>query len=248
MFRINNKNIILIWLIIFFACSLPIVKRRRPQDIYSLPQLIPLNSDERMMIDSTFIQSGDRDEIAKYQRRWDKFESHPLLIKVFPKTKFYKLYSAYTDPSTSYIFSFYNGQFNVMPVGFNHLLLDNGLEVTDKNIIELAKAFVVIAFMDNPYIRYWEGEQYIISAVKEITFLEGKRIKEGYRSLHIEFDAEIKCRINDEIQTWKFYQTRNTPRKGEWVKIGQLGIACVFVNNKPIRSFRIKKASIETEK
>jgi hypothetical protein len=82
----------------------------------------------------------------------------------------------------------------------------------------------------------------------EVTFLEGKRIKEGYRPLAIEWDAEIKCRIDGEIQTWKFSQTRNTPSKGKWVKIGQLGIAELFINNKPVRSYRIKRAMKEPQK
>ncbi len=225
MFKINNKKIAFIGLVVLFACSFPIVRGRRQPEIYSLPQLIPLNSDERMMIDSTFIQSGDRGEIAKYQRRWDKFESHPLLTKIFPKTKIYKLYSAYTDPSTSYIFSFYNGQFNTMPAGFNRLLLDCGLEVTDKNLIELAKTFVVIAFMFDPHIMYWEGEQYIISAVKEISFLEGKSSVDKKKVPSI-YRVHLKVMVNKEIQIYDFN-----------VQNGQIQWAAMKVEGKTVTKY-----------
>jgi hypothetical protein len=201
--RINNKNIILIWLIIFFACSLPIVKRRRLPEIYSLPQLIPLNSDERTMIDSTFIQSGDRGEIAKYPRNWYKFKVHPLLKKIFPTTHFYRFYSGTTLPETPYTMAYQSSKFYNLPLGFNYLLFENKLNVTEKNKIELAKVFAVIAFMDDPYIRYWEGEKYKISECKEITFLEEKSINMRVGSAGI-YNAFVKVKIDEEIQEWYF--------------------------------------------
>ncbi len=202
--NIKNSNLALIGLIILFAFSLIMAGGRKPPEMYSQLGLTPLSPEEKQIIDNAYLQSGDRGEIAKYQRYWYKFEVHTLLKKVFPAVQFYKLNSGITVPETPYITGYRNGKFYNLPSGFNRLLLDNNLEVNDKNIIELAKAFVVIALMDNPSIDYsqpnWEDN---LDKLPEITFLEGKRIKKRVGSAGI-YNAFVKVKIGDEIQEWYF--------------------------------------------
>jgi hypothetical protein len=110
-----------------------------------------------------------------------------------------------------------------LPSGFNRLLLDNGLEVNDKNIIELAKAFVIITFADRP------------GFFPKITFLEGKKIKEYDQYWATQMDVKIKCRIEGgEIETWKFSLSKGQGRKGQFAAVS------IFSGGKLIRDYQIK--------
>jgi len=66
------------------------------------------------------------------------------LARIFPTARFYRGHN-FNSPPYPYLMAIEGNRRYPMPYGFNHLLMDNGLKVTDKNIIELAKAFVTVA-------------------------------------------------------------------------------------------------------
>ncbi|MBM3331517.1 hypothetical protein FJY68_06650 [candidate division WOR-3 bacterium] len=74
-----------------------------------------------------------------------------------------------------------------MPYGFNHLLIDNGLKVTDKNIIELAKAFVTVAI----------GEGF-----PRVTFLQATRTKQVISGTP--YSARLEVQTDEQTEEWFF--------------------------------------------
>jgi len=74
-----------------------------------------------------------------------------------------------------------------MPYGFNRLLVDNGLKVTDKNIIELAKAFVTVAI----------GEGF-----PKVTFLQATRTKQVISGTP--YSARLEVQTDEQTEEWFF--------------------------------------------
>ncbi|MEO0101309.1 MAG: hypothetical protein ABIK84_02795, partial [candidate division WOR-3 bacterium] len=158
----NHKKVGLVWLIILFAVSMVMAGGRKPPEIYPATKITELTPEEMRIIDSAYLQSVKKvPSQEESPRLWYRFETHPLLAKVFPQVKFYYLFSGMACPPFSHFKGEFKGNFYSLPGGFNRLLLDNGLEVNEKNIIELAKAFVVIAsaelrFSDVPIPKLFE--------------------------------------------------------------------------------------------
>jgi hypothetical protein len=145
------------------------------------------------------------------------------LEHMFPAARFYEGFYIML-PATPYLMAVVGDRRYMMPAEFNRLLLDNGLQVTDKNIVELAEAFVVLAVG-------YQGAQ--------ITFLDGKTLAEHDGRSESTADVEIRCRIDTgEVQTWRFSQSRLNPSKRQWVKGGQFARALVIVGGKPVRVYR----------
>ncbi len=233
--------------LVMLAVSVAMASGRKPVEEYPAIQMVEPSKDEKIMIGQKFVQSGAKGDVVKYPRSWKKYESHPLLSIVLPQVIFYKLYSAITLPETPFLQGFCNNKFYSLPAGFNQLLLDNSIEIDEDNIIELAKAFVIVALMDYPPVDYTKsGWQEKLNEVPQITFLEGKRIQEKTVE-GIRWDAEIKCRIGDgEIQTWKFCQTLYRG-KGKWEELGQFYDVVVIVNGKPIRGYDVRLINEKTK-
>ncbi|MDH5684367.1 MAG: hypothetical protein OEZ20_07880, partial [candidate division WOR-3 bacterium] len=90
-----------------------------------------------------------------------------------------------------------------MPFYFNRLLLEHNIEVNDKNIIELAKAFVIFALGSETVLREdgtWDEE---LALFPQITFLEGKRSVDKKKIPPI-YRVHLRVRVNDEIQIYGF--------------------------------------------
>ena len=115
-------------------------------------------------------------EAAQLSQRVPKLRPQPegiarfgseVLERVFPTSSFYR---AYRDglPSIPYLVAVGNDSLISMPDGFNWLLLEHGIEVSDKNIVEMAKVFVLLAV----------GDQHFrpLDAFPPLVFLEAKRI------------------------------------------------------------------------
>ncbi len=181
---------------------------RRLVEVY--PEVIaPIAADWQKAIDEAFlravsdetariVQEGPKAEEEHYSllqlvrmpRAWGRYEPHPLLSRLFPAVTFYNLLSAQTIPETRYLKGYANGKFYDLPGEFNRMLLDQGQEMNDRNILDLAKAFVVIALMD----QYGKAPQ--------ITFLEERRVRE--RISGISYEAKLTVKINDQIEEWYF--------------------------------------------
>ncbi len=139
-------------------------------------------------------------------------EGIPLLKNLFPRFHFYKGLTG-TLPPYPYLMAVGGNKKYSMPSGFNHLLLESGLEVTERNIIELAKAFVILAVGSEPVFGNLEWGQAArrrprpspkdeLLSFPQITFLEGRRIKK--RIADDVYNAFLKIKVGEEIQEWYF--------------------------------------------
>ena len=169
------------------------------------------------------------------------------LEQVFPTARFYKGLD-FRSPPAPYLMAVVGNKRYWMPGQFNQLLLDNGLQVTDGNIIELAKTFVLLAAGSQPVYGNAEfggpsGDE--LASFPQVTFLGGRRIEEYDAQSTFTMDVEIRCRTDGEVQTWKLSQSRRFPSSGSPVRIGQFARALVFVSGKPARLYRVVKADEE---
>lgn len=108
------------------------------------------------------------------------------LARIFPTARFYRGHDFYSPPHP-YLMAIEGEKRYPMPYGFNHLLIDNGLKVTDKNIIELAKAFVTVAI----------GE-----GLPKVTFLQATRTKQMISGTP--YSVRLEIRTDEQIEEWFF--------------------------------------------
>ncbi len=141
-------------------------------------------------------------------------EGIPILKNLFPRFHFYKGLTG-TLPPYPYLMAVGGNKRYSMPSGFNHLLLESGLEVTERNIIELAKAFVILAVGSEPVFGNLEWGQAArrrprpslkdeLLSFPQITFLEGRRSMDKKKSPPI-YRVYLKVRVNEEIQIYGFH-------------------------------------------
>jgi len=71
--------------------------------------------------------------------------THPILSKVFPGVIFYKAITKPTTPPGFSIIAVYEGREYLMPEDFNYLMYDYGITITDANVLDLAKAFIIVS-------------------------------------------------------------------------------------------------------
>jgi hypothetical protein len=108
------------------------------------------------------------------------------LARLFPTARFYRGHDFYSPPHP-YLMAIQGNKRYPMPYGFNHLLIDNGLKVTDKNIIALAKAFVTVAI----------GE-----GLPKVTFLQATRTKQVISGRS--YSVRLEVRTDEQIEEWFF--------------------------------------------
>ena len=126
-----------------------------------------------------------------------EIEGVDLLKYVLPTVHFYSGENFERRPRINYLTAISGNKRYNMPNTFNQLLLDNRLEVTDKNILDLTKVFVLVAIL---------GENYTIHYRRpcpSITFLEGKSIVDKKEILPI-YRVHLKVKVNDEFQIYGF--------------------------------------------
>ncbi len=120
----------------------------------------------------------------------------PLLERIFPATRFYIGRDFHRKPSGSYVMAIAGNRRYMMPTEFNKLLAASGLKVTDKNMVELAEAFVICAI---------GSEQY--SSFPEIAFLVVARA-----TLKADLPTEnaliLKVKTGGRTEKWHFSVSR----------------------------------------
>jgi hypothetical protein len=195
--------------------------------------------------------AAEKDDAAYLTSAFDFSEVKAArLEQVFPNARFYKGLD-FRSPPAPYLMAVVGNKRYWMPGQFNQLLLDNGLQVTDKNIIELAKTFVLLAAGSQPVYGNAEfggpsGDE--LASFPQVTFLDAKRAGEYDARLPSATDVVIRCRIDTgEVQTWEFSQSR-APRKGKWVKVGQFATARLIIGGKGVREYRPVEAVDETRR
>jgi hypothetical protein len=126
------------------------------------------------------------------------------LEDALPGVRFYKGMDRNTLPPFPYLMAIAGSERYSMPSGFNWMLVDNGLEVNDKNMFEMARAFVILAagtqHMTDPEAGgYGKAE---LSSFPQIAFLNATRIAEVRGG--ISYDAKLKVKIGERTEEWYF--------------------------------------------
>ena len=125
------------------------------------------------------------------------------LEAALPGVRFYKGMDGSTLPPIPYLMAIAGAKRYLMPGGFNRLLFDNGLEVNDKNVLEMARAFVILAVgvtrTAGPETGgYVEAE---LLSFPQIAFLDAtsKELTTGRPT-----DAALKAKIGAQVEVWRF--------------------------------------------
>jgi hypothetical protein len=108
------------------------------------------------------------------------------LARLFPTARFYRGHD-FTTATNPYLMAIDGCKGYGMPQGFNRLLVDNGLKVTDKNIIELAKAFVTVAI----------GE-----GLPKVTFRQATRTKQVISGRP--YSVRLEFQTDEQTEEWFF--------------------------------------------
>jgi len=215
----KNLNIkpALIGLIILFAFSLVMAngeKQKQGEKVSSYMRLLPaseimakiLGNFPEMVPDDFKADIFDKQDTNSIKDlfQFSEIEGMSILNKFFPNFRFYKGLEGGLPPYP-YLMAVSGKKRYRMPSYFNQLLLDNSLEVNDKNIIELAKTFVILAMGSKPItdLRRSSQNQELLS-FPQITFLEGKMINKRIKD-EGPYHAMVKIKINDKIEEWYFY-------------------------------------------
>jgi hypothetical protein len=250
--RSKNSKLTLIGLIILFAVSMVLAEgKKQPEispgtDLKTLPHEEEWNLQQLYLnvVAETVFKTIKPEEKAKgyydewyslYNKSpigWVGLEKPPILKNLFPKVKFYLISGEYSYPRVysehpeRYIKAFFSNKFYSMPSDFNRLLNDNGFKVSDKNIIRLAQAFILISLCEEnvkwvPPVRRLPGTYDSTpkpsGGFPKVTFLVGKRIKEERmigKKKNITYSAQLKVKVGDEIRNW--YLPQDIYKKGQF--------------------------------
>jgi hypothetical protein len=207
--RCRNVGVAILGLLVVAAISMAAGSGRKPpKEQGTTVSLRRISGDEVVQILRRFpemvpdyLASKKNDDA--YLARVFRFSevTTTALERVFPAARFYRGLDMALPPH-AYLMVINGDRRYMMPGDFNRLLLDNGMDVTDKNIVELAKAFVVLALGD-------QGTGLL--SYPQIAFLDAGRVRQELSQ--ITYDAKLKVRIGEQLEIWYFASWR-----------GQLGL------------------------
>jgi hypothetical protein len=130
------------------------------------------------------------------------------LSDVFPAAQFYKGLD-FNRPPIPYLMAVVGDKYCMPPEGFNRLLSYEGMKVNDKNILSLAKAFVVLAVgsrkvFGDPWMALLQGRPGgdELLAFQQVTFGESQRISELRGGAT--YDAKLKVKVDGREEEWWF--------------------------------------------
>jgi hypothetical protein len=103
------------------------------------------------------------------------------LRRIFPKARFYNGIRNTSEGRQPYVVAIAGHKLYPMLSEFNQLLLESGITISDKNVLELAKTFIAVV----------AGER---RTVIEVTFLDQK----------LAGHAWLEVSIGEQIQRWDF--------------------------------------------
>lgn len=147
------------------------------------------------MVPSYLAEQKNDTGLLKYLFPFKEVTSAPM-ERVFPGVRFYQGLdrSRSCGAEYPYLIAIADGRWYWMPSGFNRLLFDNGMKVTDKNIIELTEALLIASICSDH------------RSCPDITLLGSKRTKMEEWATDA---AQLKVRIGVQTQKWHFYALRN---------------------------------------
>ena len=197
--RSTNVGVALVGLLVFAAISVAAGSGRKPAEGVDV-SVRRLSTSEMMDILQKFPEMvpsylGDQRNdtgLLKLLYPFKEVTSAPV-ERVFPGVRFYQGLdrSRSCGAEYPYMLAIAGDKRYGMTNGFNRLLLDNGLEVTDKNIVELAKAFVITAIGSEHY------------SYPEVTFLDAARTKLDAERTTTDA-ARLRVKIGAQAEEWHF--------------------------------------------
>jgi hypothetical protein len=133
----------------------------------------------------------------------------PQLEEALPGGRFYKGLDVGISPSIPYLMAIANGKRYLMPGRFNLLLLDNGLEVNDENILEMARAFIILAVGTQSAADAATGgsEKAELLSFPQITFHDATR--KDLETGRPTDAAALNVRVGAQAEEWHFSVLRN---------------------------------------
>jgi len=155
----------------------------------------PLSTGEAMDILRKFpelvpsylsLSGNDADELARIYG-FVEVTIAPL-ARIFPTARFYQGHDFWSPPQP-YMMAI-AGEKHYMLGDFNQFLLDNGLKVDDRRIIELAEAFVIFAIGDET------------RSFPEITFMSAERKRSTINTRP--YDVKIMVKVGEQAEEWYF--------------------------------------------
>jgi hypothetical protein len=125
-----------------------------------------------------------------------------LLERLFPRTAFYRAVLPNRGVIPAYLTAISDSGPITMPDGFNRLLGMYNTEVNDKNKVEMAKAFVLMAIGDepnyNPETNYPTG----LDSFPPVTFVDADVTE--HRINYFPYGVELKVKIDEHLEVWHF--------------------------------------------
>jgi hypothetical protein len=126
------------------------------------------------------------------------------LNSIYPNVRLFK--GVYTGDLTKepfiYLMAVKDNDCYFMPDEFNRLFRKSGIKISNRNIIPLAKAIVMLILGGERVTRLDVSPEKELVAFPQITFLEGKRIKEVVKE--IPFTVKLKVKVNEQVEDWFF--------------------------------------------
>jgi hypothetical protein len=113
----------------------------------------------------------------------------PVLKRVLPAARFYRAHD-FTTARHPYLIAISKKRNHWMPEGFNRLLSDNGMKVSDGNTLALAQALTILTV---------EGEY---GSVPQITFRDAQRIDTAIGG--ITRNARLNVESGERVELWHF--------------------------------------------
>jgi hypothetical protein len=111
------------------------------------------------------------------------------LKRAFPAVRFYLGHDFWLPPNP-YLMTISEEKCHGVPEGYNRLLFDNGMKVTDRNTLALAQALTVLTV---------EGEY---GSVPQITFRDAQRIDTVIGG--ITWNARLNVEFGERVELWHF--------------------------------------------
>jgi hypothetical protein len=195
----SNKNVgvALIGLLVVAAISVAAGSGRKPVTVEQARVSV------RMLTDAEVTQVGQRFPELRVQPGGISQVSNELLEHLFPRTSFYKTFDRGGRPPFPYLIAISGDKLLSQPSGFNWLLAERDMEVTDKNIIELAKAFVVLAVGNEPITNPTTGDPDGLDSLPQITFKEATRTKLR-ANLPTDDAIVLRVTVGSQMEEWHF--------------------------------------------
>ena len=201
--RSRNVGVALVGLLVVAAISVTAGSGRKPAEAQQgTASLRRLSGSEVMdiinkfpeMVPSYFAEQRNDTGFLKTLFPFCEVTS-TLLDRAFPGVRFFKGTDfGRSEGGSPYLMAIAGDKRYVMPGRSNYLLLDGGQKVTDKNITELAKAFVILAV----------GSEV---SFPEINFLDAKRTRHTINTRT--YDFTLTAKIGEQVEVWYFSLWQN---------------------------------------